>query len=234
MTATARQTTSSRRRMTGENRRAAIVDAARRVFIERGFNGTTTKQLAQAAGVSEALLFKHFPSKEALYHAIQLASFEGEGERIREWLDSLTPSTGVLVFLVHDLVSHVLGNDTGDRERAFLRLVLRSLMEEGEFARLGLEGGPHRWVRKLQECIEAAAAAGDMVDDPAPAPLAGWLVHQLIAGILMHFLPDKPVIDYGVSRKKLVSQVTWFSLRGIGVKEEAIRRHYVAKGVYDV
>jgi hypothetical protein len=40
----------------------------------------------------------------------------------------------------------------------------------------------------------------------------------------MHFLPAEPVIDYGVSREQLAKQVTWFCLRGMGLKEEAIRR----------
>ncbi|HPP54397.1 MAG TPA: helix-turn-helix domain-containing protein, partial [Thermoguttaceae bacterium] len=58
------------RKMSGPQRREAIIQAARKVFVEKGFHGTTSKQLAEAAGVSEALLFKHFPSKEALYRAI--------------------------------------------------------------------------------------------------------------------------------------------------------------------
>jgi len=53
-------------KLSSEERRADIVKAVRRVFAEKGFDGTTTRELAYAAGVSEALLFKHFPHKEAL------------------------------------------------------------------------------------------------------------------------------------------------------------------------
>ena len=52
-------------------RKAAIVEAALPLFARQGFAATTTKQLALAAGVSEALLYKHFPSKEALYREIK-------------------------------------------------------------------------------------------------------------------------------------------------------------------
>ena len=38
-------------------------------------------------------------------------------------------------------------------------------MDEGEFARLALQGGPSQWVQKVEECIEAAKAAGDIFDD---------------------------------------------------------------------
>jgi len=50
------------------------------------------------------------------------------------------------------------------------------------------------------------------------------MVHQLITGIMLHNLPHEAVIDYGVSHEELVKQVVWFCLRGMGLKEEAIRR----------
>ena len=57
-------------RMAGEERRLQILAVAVRLFSERGFRGTTTKEIAQAAGVSEAMVFRHFATKEELYAAI--------------------------------------------------------------------------------------------------------------------------------------------------------------------
>ena len=57
-------------RMTGDERREQILEAAVKLFSQRGFSGTTTKEVARAAGVSEAMVFKHFGSKEELYAAI--------------------------------------------------------------------------------------------------------------------------------------------------------------------
>src|SRR5262249_44068259 len=73
LSSAARKSMGRRRRLRGEERRESILRAARRVFAERGFSGTTTRALAEAAGVSEALLFQHFPSKEALYAAMLAA-----------------------------------------------------------------------------------------------------------------------------------------------------------------
>lgn len=211
-------------KISGEQRRAAIIRAARSVFVEKGFFGTTTRQLANAAGVSEALLFKHFPSKEALYSAILVSCFKAEGAKAMERLQSLEPSTATLVYLVRDLVSHILGAQPDEDQRAFLCLILRSLMDEGEFTRLAIQGGPLHWVQSVEKCIKAARAAGDMVDTLVPAGLGGWFVHQLVAGVLIHWLPGQAVIDYGVPRKELLRHVVSFCLRGIGLKEEAIRR----------
>jgi len=217
-------------KMSSADRRIGIINAALRVFVEKGFYRTTTRELAEAAGVSEALLFKHFPSKEALYSAIQKSCFKEEGSKVHQRLESLEPSTSALVFLVRDLVSHVLGGPPDDDARLFFRLILRSLMDEGEFTRLAIQGGPLRWVKKVEECIKAANRAGDMLDQPVRASLAGWMVHQLISGIMVHSLPGQSVIDYGVSHEELVKQVAWFCLHGMGLKEEAIRRCYKSKG----
>ena len=57
----------STRRLAGTERRKEILIAATRVFARAGFHGATTRQIAQEAGVAEALLYRHFDSKQALF-----------------------------------------------------------------------------------------------------------------------------------------------------------------------
>jgi AcrR family transcriptional regulator len=57
-------------RLTGEERRRVIVEAAMALFSQKGFRGTTTKEIAEAAGCSEATIFHHFATKDELYSAI--------------------------------------------------------------------------------------------------------------------------------------------------------------------
>lgn len=57
-------------RPSGQTRQAGIIAAAAALFAAKGFQGTTTKEIAKTAGISEALVFKHFPTKRALYAAI--------------------------------------------------------------------------------------------------------------------------------------------------------------------
>ena len=56
--------------------------------------------------------------------------------------------------------------------------------------------------------------------------VAAWFCYHAAFGVMIGLLPPQPVIDYGTSRRKLVEQCVWFSLRGLGIKEEAIRRYY--------
>ena len=57
-------------RMAGEERRLQILAVAVSLFSQKGFRGTTTKEIATAAGVSEAMVFRHFATKQELYSAI--------------------------------------------------------------------------------------------------------------------------------------------------------------------
>ncbi len=57
-------------RMAGVDRRQQIIEVALELFSRRGFQGTTTREIAQAAGVNEATIFRHFATKSELYEAI--------------------------------------------------------------------------------------------------------------------------------------------------------------------
>jgi AcrR family transcriptional regulator len=58
-----------RRRRSSEEVRSLVLDAARELFAERGFGGTTTREIADRAGVSETVLFRNFGSKELVFQA---------------------------------------------------------------------------------------------------------------------------------------------------------------------
>jgi AcrR family transcriptional regulator len=62
--------------LAGEDRRLSILLAARRVFVECGFAGARTQRIADEAQVAEALLYRHFSSKEELFSAAVLDPLE--------------------------------------------------------------------------------------------------------------------------------------------------------------
>src|SRR5215471_9629108 len=118
-------------KLSSEERRAAIIKAVRRLFADKGFHGTTTRELAEAAGVSEALLFKHFPTKEALYSAMMFSCKSEKDQKMFQRVKALEPSASTLVLMVHVLVSHMLEKQPADDERAIQnRLMLRSVLED--------------------------------------------------------------------------------------------------------
>jgi len=221
------------RKMTNDERRAAIIKAVRRVFARKGFHGTTTRELAEASGVSEALLFRHFPNKEALFaamlHSCCTERDAGRIERIRQ----LEPSASTLALMVHFLVSLLLGRGgAGDEEvESQNRLILRSLAEDGDFARVVFRSVDEGWIAKVEECVQAAVDVGEAVDGPASARLRGLLAYNLVAAVKHHLLPPTPAVDYGSAREDLIEPVVWFCLRGMGLTDRAIRKHYNSKAL---
>src|SRR5215469_9620559 len=105
-------------RMKSEERRASIVREAIRLFAETGFRGTTTRKLAAALGVTEPVLYQHFPSKSDLYRAI-----------IEAKAAEVTRHSGALRELAQ-----------GSDDRAFFgalgELILRRYDEDPELSRL--------------------------------------------------------------------------------------------------
>jgi AcrR family transcriptional regulator len=217
-------------KLSGEERRDSIIKAVTKVFAEKGFHGTTTKALAQAAGVSEALLFKHFPNKEALYLAIQQSCSSLLGSDGDDKIQELPPSTATLVLIVHTATSSTLvgcANSKGDA-RTHNQLMMRSVMEDGEFARMFLHNRLASWKTKVAECLEAAVAAGDAELGPLVPAIGAVFTTHLARMIMLTLMNETPLVDYGVSREELVEQTVWFVLRGMGLRNEAIERHYTS------
>src|SRR5258706_16447172 len=102
-------------RMSSEERNCRILSAVRKVFAKKGLEGTTTRELAKEAGVSEALLYKHYPSKEALYKAM-LSSCDSEFMGEVKKITSLEPSSSTLATLVHFMVTAMLKRQVPDLE----------------------------------------------------------------------------------------------------------------------
>ena len=219
-------------RLSAEARKEAIVEAVQDVFAEKGFDGTTTRELAKAAGVSEALLYKHFPSKESLYAAMLDACAKGptfaEASRILE----LKASTSTLVVMVHFMISHYVLGRVGDSHRAALNaLLVRSLLGDGEFVRLMHKKLAAAWLKKFEACLNAAAKAREMNDIPIRRDLCVWFVQHVAFSLMLHLQPKVAAVDYKVSKEELVSQATWFALLGVGLKKEAVRRYYTPKAL---
>src|SRR5438046_5320946 len=102
-------------RLTFDARKCQILEGVRKVFARKGLEGATTRELAKEAGVSEALLYKHYPSKEALYQAM-LSSCDGEFMGEVKKITSLESSTSTLVTLVHFMVASMVNRRIPDLE----------------------------------------------------------------------------------------------------------------------
>ena len=92
-----------RKRLTAEERRESILVAGRAVFLEQGLNGARTRTIAERAGITEAVLYRHFESKEEIFDAAVLtplrAMLEDLLERSRTLLAGEEPRPRLVVRL---------------------------------------------------------------------------------------------------------------------------------------
>ena len=70
--------------MPGEERRRQLIEVAIDLFSQKGFSGTTTREIAAAAGVTEAIIFRHFATKQDLYAAI--LDYKVSAGDVDQWL----------------------------------------------------------------------------------------------------------------------------------------------------
>ena len=208
-------------RLDSDERRKAIVAAAVPLFAHKGFAGTTTKELAEAAGISEALLFRHFPSKKLLYG--EILRLGCEGDPALERLATLEPSSATLVHMTTFMVRYFLlgGADRVELDTR-LRLVLHSFLEDGEYARELFDTIFERVHPLFVASIDAAIAAGDLKLEPVASPNRFWFGHHVAAMVAFVFLPGRAAVPYRGSITALVEELSWFILRGIGMRDAAI------------
>lgn len=132
--------------------RAVIIDVASRLFLERGFEGTTMEEIAEAAEVGTSTLYRYFPSKDLLL----LAPFEGEG-RLDEHLRARPADEPLAVALAHaieDRLSTLVRSD--DRLRA-----IRALIDASDGPRAKL------WDLVESDRARLEAAIAERFDRPA-------------------------------------------------------------------
>jgi AcrR family transcriptional regulator len=194
---TSMQTAKKPSRASSRERQASLIAAAAALFARKGFNGTTTKEIAKAAGVSEALVFKHFPTKQALYAAIL-----EEKVTVHELLKAIENSASrrddrqvfslIAGYRIHPGVDSTL-----------LRLLLFSALEGHELSDMFF--GKHHKVFYEQLAAYIETRIGDGAFRPVDPLLAarafiGMVVHHRLLhevfGVPMHRTHDDTVSAY--------------------------------------
>ena len=144
-----------RKRMSGEERKKQIINAAMKIFSEKGFQGTKTKDIAKAAGISEAMIFKFFKNKEDLYKAIITSTVKDHSKEISDMQSQVSNLPTVL----KEFILHVI--DLNEKDPTFLRLMLYSSLEEHEFAHNFMETHLLVETEEFTKAIEKGIQAGE-------------------------------------------------------------------------
>jgi AcrR family transcriptional regulator len=202
--------------MAGEERRDQILRVAVSLFSNRGFRGTTTKEIAQVAGVSEAMVFRHFATKEELYAAIlDHKACSGGGSFKPEVVaaDAIKRKDDRGVF--ESLALGALNHHDDDPE--FQRLLLYSALEKHKLAEMFFDNFVRKVYEFLGTYIRERQREGALLEmDPA-------IVVRCFIGMVMHHSLNNNLWDpkrrlLNISNEAAAKQFTDILLHGIAAQ----------------
>ncbi len=117
-------------RLSARDRRQQILEVASGIFARKGYQGATTREIAEEAGVNEALLFRHFPSKENLYWTMleELCLAGGRRDRMKKILERGGTDFEVFRAIARDMLAR------SPRDRELTRLLWFTALESHELS----------------------------------------------------------------------------------------------------
>lgn len=195
-------------RMTAGGRREQILRGATQLFAEKGFRGTTTREIARQLGISEALMFKHFPSKEALYRAIIQKRTDGSEEMLfpREAVEAKDDRQ-----VFRSIASYLIAKNTEDP--TFLRLIQYSALEGHELSRMFFENHALERTKDLSKYIR------QRIKEKAFRKVPPLLVARAFIGMVIQYVQGQELYGFKnhvrFSRKKVVDTFVDTFLNGL-------------------
>lgn len=199
-------------RMAGDERRDQILRVAMQRFSKNGFRGTTTKRIAEEAGVSEAMVFKHFANKEELYADIIdfkacNHGLENPFEKIKDQLEA-KDDFGVFYGMAIDAFTH------HEEDRDFMRLLLYSALEKHDLARMFFDSFVAGIYEFLGDYIHQRQKDGvfrEIEPKVAVRAFVGMMVHHSLSNIL--FDTDQKILK--ISNEDAAKDFATLFLNGI-------------------
>jgi AcrR family transcriptional regulator len=197
-------------RMKSEERRAAIIRSAILLFAEKGFRGTTTRELASALGVTEPVLYQHFRTKGDLYSAIIEEKASEAAARASD-LSRLAQGSGDRVFFaaVGDLILRRY-----ERDPDLSRLLLFSCLEKHELSELFFDRLFQSFYKLVVDYIRRRIGEGafrKVNPETAARGLIGMISYHGLIGLLLPGRFGKP------NRRRVVEEMVAVFLGGIAL-----------------
>ena len=147
----------TQQRFTAEDRKQQILQVATQLFASRGFEGTTTREIARRAKVNEAIIFRHFPTKEDLYWAVIEAKCAAK-IGLQGLMDILEAGTDLRTTF-SNLAETMLRRR--EKDPSLMRLLLFSGLENHRLSHRFFQTYVSDYYDKLGDFIQKRIAAGE-------------------------------------------------------------------------
>lgn len=230
-----------KQRIDFEQRKEQILESVSCLFAEKGL-AVTTKELASAAGVSEALIYKHFKSKEELFDEVKSRCCNAVKNIAEQVLvnKSLEERLALSMVLVSYAVLVGFEEDILPKKEVH-KLLLQSLSSKGEFA-LQMFGNFGRWVEVICADMEEAKKTGFLTKGLLSNEESLWMAHHFLIGMAATRLPEVKLDIFEIKENEIIKKAATQAFIMIGMEHskaeekiiKAIKELNKIKGVRNV
>lgn len=193
-------------RLTKEQRKAQILETATKLFVENGYHETKTKDIAQACGITEPVIYKHFGSKDELFLE---AIFNIAGETFQEIsFDRETDTEIILLSFIMNRVHKVESNFS-----LFKRLLIE-LLENDKFRGYYYYNFLPRLAKPIISYVDLLKEQGHLKDEVPSEVIALTLAGVLIMVSMAKYLEEESAFSE-MSSQELAGQMMTICLHGL-------------------
>ncbi len=137
-------------------KRAAILEAAQRLFMRNGYDGSSMDAIATEAGVSKLTVYSHFTDKETLFSFAVKSKCQQQVPELLFELAEGVPIEGVLLNIGRNF--HQLINS--DESIELHRVLISHGAQDGKLSQMFFDAGPQRLINEMEQLLIKANAAG--------------------------------------------------------------------------
>jgi len=197
--------------------REKILDVAEELFLTRGFDKVSVRDITQAAGANVASINYHFKCKEDLYREVFRRKLKFISDTKLAQVDKYMKEAGTPTVentvrsIVRAFLEELIKNEASEK---LLSIITQEMSEDGIARDLFLEEGAYPIQRKLWELLKRAK--------PGLSDIQVALCFSSIMGQIFHFIRAKSVISTTLKREydidfinRLIEHITRFSVSGI-------------------
>lgn len=193
----------------GEQRRDAFLQAARAIFLEKGYSGTSIDEVVQRTGGSKASVYKYFGNKESLFAAM----FAERCQSFLAMLDIPNTISTDLTDTLTQFAERVLDASVEPERVAMLRAIAAEAARFPDLAKLIYTTGPKHGLGLLAEFLQRHHDAG-LIDCPHPNIAAIQFMEMIKGHVQWRSLLGLPPFPDHINRDDYIKESVRIFLRG--------------------
>lgn len=201
------------KRLKASERKAVILAVAKVLFSDKGYHGVAVDEIARRVGVSPAILYRHFPSKEALYEEVlnQIAC------KRESYVEAVVQSDGSFSEVLRMITRRYVVSVSRDPD--YLRMELQSALEGSDATRQFFENRWRPFTDYIEETIRELQPTG------AVQQTDGRIAALMFQGMLREALYVKCIFStpryQEIELNELTDYLVTLFFRAIGYQEDA-------------